>query len=254
LYVGGAFTNAGGVSATGIARWNGTAWSAVGTGLAGTVMALTTNGTDVYAGGRFTNAAAGITNIAKWNGSSWSALGGGVGSTTNDFVAAIAVNGSNVYVGGHFTNAGGVLANSIARWDGSAWSTLGSGVAPGTVLNPPVVRALAFHDEVLHVGGHFASAGGKPSYGFAIWHPPDSGQPPGPGALLAAVNVLPGSNLVITWNSLPNVSYQILSTTDLSVPFSTFAGPILSGGTTTRFTNSTPADLIRFFLIEQLPP
>lgn len=252
LYVGGALTNAGGVNTPGIARWNGTAWSAVGTGLAGTVMVLATNGTDLYAGGQFTNTAAGITNIAKWNGSSWSALGGGVGSTTNDFVAAIAVHGSDVYVGGFFTNAGGTAANSIARWNGTAWSALGSGVAPGTVLNPPVIRALAFHDGALHAGGYFATAGGKPSYGFAIWHPPDAGQPPG-GAPLAGVTMLPGGQLVITWNSASNGNYRVHSTTDLAVSFTPFAGPIPSAGATTSFTNSTlgPA---RFFLIEQLPP
>jgi hypothetical protein len=252
LYVGGAFTDAGGVSAPGIARWTGTAWSALAGGLNGTVLALATNGAELYAGGSFTNAAAGITNVAKWDGSSWSALGSGLGSTTNDFVASIAVNGTDVYVGGRFTNAGGILANGIARWNGSAWSALGSGVAPGTVLNPPVVRALAFCNGDLYVGGSFVTAGGKPSYGFAIWHLPDSGPPPGPGAPLAGVSVLPGGGVVIAWNSVSNATYQIRSTTDLALPFTTFAGPILSGGATTSFTNST-TDPVRFFLIEQLP-
>jgi hypothetical protein len=103
------------------------------------------------------------------------------------------------------------------------------------------------------VGGHFVTAGGKPSYGFAIWHPPDSGQPPGPGAPLARAITLPGGSLVITWNSQPNVNYRIHSTTDLTLQFTTLAGPILSGGAATSFTNST-AGSARFFLIEQLPP
>lgn len=249
LYVGGTFSNAGGISATSIARWNGSAWSALGTGLNGTVMTLATNGADVYAGGKFTNAAAGITNIAKWNGSAWSALGTGVGgNTTNDFVAAIAVNGSDVYVGGSFTNAGGILAGNIARWDGSAWFALGSGVAPGNVLNPPSVRALAFKDGALHVGGYFVSAGGKPSYGFAIWHPPAS------ASLQAGASVVSGNSLVITWNSIPSVSYAILSTTNLSQPFTTLAGPIVATGTTTSYTNSVTANPGRYFQIEQLGP
>ncbi len=215
-------------------------------------MALATNGTDLYAGGRFTNAAAGITNLAKWNGSSWSALGGGIASTTNDFVAAIAVQGNDVYVGGRFTNAGGILASNIARWNGSAWSALGSGVSPGLVLNPPVVRALALNNDALHVGGHFGWAGGKPSYGFAIWHP-DSVLPPGPSAPVASATLLPGANAVITWNSVSNVNYRIRSTTDLNLPFTIFAGPIPAVGATTRFTNSATGPA-RFFLIEQLPP
>ncbi len=248
LYVGGAFTNAGGISTPGIARWNGSAWSALGTGLSGTVMALATNGADVYAGGAFTNAAAGITNIARWNGSDWSALGGGIRGDTNNFVAALAVIGSDIYAGGRFTNAGGILASNIARWNGSAWSSLGSGVSPGSVLNPPVVRALAVKDGALYVSGHFVSAGGRPSYGFAIWYPPGSTVP------RAGVGLLPGGNLFITWNSISNVSYRILSTTNLSVAFTTLAGPILASGTTTSFTNSTSTSPGRYFQIEQLPP
>src|SRR5262245_18488183 len=38
LFVGGDFANAGGVAATNLARWNGTAWSAVGRGVTGRVM------------------------------------------------------------------------------------------------------------------------------------------------------------------------------------------------------------------------
>jgi hypothetical protein len=52
---GGSFNTAGGVSAFGIARWDGTTWSPLGSGIsAGYVFALTTlpNG-DVVAGGDF---------------------------------------------------------------------------------------------------------------------------------------------------------------------------------------------------------
>jgi len=247
LYVGGAFDTAGGLGASGIARWSSGAWSAVGTGFTGTVMTLTVNGADLYVGGAFTNAAAGATNLAKWNGSSWSALGDPIGGTSNDFVASISVVGNDVYVGGHFTNAGGILANHIARWNGSAWSALGSGVAPGTALNPPVVRALAFNDGRLNVGGSFASAGGKPAYGFSIWQTPPSGLPP------VGSTLLPTGQLVLSWSSTPNVSYQMLSTTDLLLPFAPYGAPILATGDTANFTNSTTADPHRFFRIV-LPP
>ena len=61
LYVGGAFTDAGGVpSADRIAKWNGSAWSAVSSpasqiGL-GQVNAIAVSGGKVYAGGTFPNA------------------------------------------------------------------------------------------------------------------------------------------------------------------------------------------------------
>src|SRR5687767_11998780 len=59
LYVGGSFTNAGGIAAADrIARWNGSKWSAVGTTPLGngSVFAIETHAGKVYAGGTFVNA------------------------------------------------------------------------------------------------------------------------------------------------------------------------------------------------------
>ena len=53
---GGGFTTAGGISATNIARWNGTSWSALGSGMDGVVSALTVSGSNLYAGGNFLTA------------------------------------------------------------------------------------------------------------------------------------------------------------------------------------------------------
>src|SRR5438045_3327541 len=79
LYIGGGFTVVGDVFATNIAKWNGSSWSVLGSGMDGTVSALAVLGGDLYASGDFTNAGGIMVNrIAKWNGSSWSALGSGV--------------------------------------------------------------------------------------------------------------------------------------------------------------------------------
>ena len=56
LYVGGSFTIAGGVFATNIAKWNGSTWSALGSGVGGEVWALAVSGRDLYVGGWFTTA------------------------------------------------------------------------------------------------------------------------------------------------------------------------------------------------------
>ena len=81
LYAGGYFTTAGGVAANNIAKWDGSAWSALGSGMNGQpdVYALAVSGTNLYAGGCFTTAG-GVpaNNIAKWDGSAWSALGSGM--------------------------------------------------------------------------------------------------------------------------------------------------------------------------------
>jgi hypothetical protein len=107
LYAGGAFLLADGVANTAyVAKWNGTAWSALGTGMNSTVYALVMSGTTLYAGGAFTTTVGGVANalprIAKWNGSAWSALGTGM----NSYVYALAVSGLNLYAGGLFTMAG----------------------------------------------------------------------------------------------------------------------------------------------------
>src|SRR6185436_14123382 len=78
LYAGGIFTMAGGTAATNIAKWNGSSWSALGSGLNGHVYALAVLGGELYVGGYFTMAGGSAANyIAKWNGSTWSALGSG---------------------------------------------------------------------------------------------------------------------------------------------------------------------------------
>ncbi len=60
LYVGGMFTTAGGVSATNIAKWDGTTWSTLGSGLSGTfaqVLAMAMSGTtELFVSGNFTTA------------------------------------------------------------------------------------------------------------------------------------------------------------------------------------------------------
>ena len=125
VYVTGDFTLAGGVPVNGIARWDGTAWSPLGSGIAYGVEALAVDASgNLYAAGSFT-VAGGVnaSNIARWDGAAWSPLGSGLNSTTS----ALAVDPSgNVYAGGLFWTAGGVGANRVAKWNGSTWRALGT--------------------------------------------------------------------------------------------------------------------------------
>jgi len=187
LYAGGAFTNAGVTSVSNVACWNGATWSGLGSGVNGTVYALTVSGSNLFVGGRF-GFAGGLaaSNVARWDGSTWSALGGGVGGVVSSFprmrpppVSALLVNGSDLFVGGDFAFAGGVAATNVARWDGANWSALGPGVlGVSTFSPPPTVRALVIHSTLnspvsalnpLHVGGTFIKAGGLPMANLARW-------------------------------------------------------------------------------------
>src|SRR5258708_33670733 len=80
LYAGGDFTMAGGIAVNGIARWDGTNWSALGSGMDADVLALALSGSGLYAGGKFTTAGGSTGNgIAKGDGGRWAGLGSGVG-------------------------------------------------------------------------------------------------------------------------------------------------------------------------------
>ena len=117
LYIGGNFTAVGTAAANYIAKWDGSTWSALGSGMNNQVFAMAMSGTTLYAGGAFGVAGgAPAYYIAKWNGSSWSP----VGSRVNTYVYSLAVSGSDLYAGGFFSMAGGVSAYGIAKWDGSS--------------------------------------------------------------------------------------------------------------------------------------
>ena len=164
LYVGGVFSQVGAVSASNIAKWDGSAWSALGSGTDGNVLAIAVDGTDIIVGGNFSSAGGTtVNNIAKWDGSNWTAMGSGI---ENGDVRTISVNSNDIYVGGVFSTAGGQTANNIAKWNGSAWSTLGTGANNG--LNGPVY-AVAVKDNNLFVGGSFSLAGTDSASNIAAW-------------------------------------------------------------------------------------
>src|SRR5262245_47910887 len=56
LYIGGRFSVIGDVLARNIAKWNGTNWSALGSGLSGGCSALAVSGIELFTGGEFTMA------------------------------------------------------------------------------------------------------------------------------------------------------------------------------------------------------
>lgn len=168
IYVGGSFTMAGAVSANYIAKWDGSAWSTLGTGVNngtnGNVLAIATDGNNVYVGGSFTSAGGVSANsIAKWDGASWSALGEGI---SGGDIRAIAVGMNEIYVGGFFTTAGAITANYIACWDGANWTSLGSDGSNG--VNATVL-AIATKEDTVFVGGNFNKAGGIDANKIAMW-------------------------------------------------------------------------------------
>jgi hypothetical protein len=155
LVVGGRVQTAGGNPVTAIARWNGSSWSGLGSGLGfgggtpGIVYDLVLDGAgNLVAGGVFSSAGGtGATNVASWNGTSWSAMGI---ELTGGSVRALHLGPAGAVVAG-----GDFISNVryVAQWNGANWVQLGPINATGPVV------ALATTP-----GGALAAAG---SFGFA---------------------------------------------------------------------------------------
>jgi len=171
LYAGGEFTAAGTCSSgcNRIAKWDGSTWSALSTGMSSAVTALAVDSSDnLYAGGNFFSAGTCISYclyIAKWNGSTWSALS----TSMNSYADALAFDSDgNLYAGGPFSTAGACgSCYRIAKWDGSTWSALGTGMNSYSRI-----WALAMDSSNnLYAGGDFITAGGIASNYIAKWIP-----------------------------------------------------------------------------------
>ena len=180
LYAGGLFGSVGGTLANNIARWDGTTWSQLGSGVTGTMVGAITgfddgSGPAIFVGGSFWSAGGSpANNIAKWDGSSWSPLGPGISLGTAPLVLCVFDDGTGpaLYAGGHFTLVGGIQVNSIAKWDGSTWSALGGGVMLTAGLHGAVTGLSVFDDgtgPALYAMGGFQFAGGVPVQGIAKW-------------------------------------------------------------------------------------
>jgi hypothetical protein len=170
LYAAGNFTQAGSVGASHVARWDGTNWSNLGatkskgmTHFDGAVEGLATDGTNLYAGGVFTEGGGQIANeVARFDGTNWNPL---ADSVPNVLPAAgprtLCLANGSLYVGDSFTNIGGVPATRIAQFDGSSWHDIGGADSD--------VRALTFDGTYIWVGGTFTNIGGISAPGVALY-------------------------------------------------------------------------------------
>ena len=141
----------------GIAAWDGTQWSSVGSGLqGGTVHVLKKHKNDLYIGGGFNSAGglSGLNCMARWDGTNWHNVGSGV---LGDFrqVRAMAIFNDDLILAGYFIKAGGKPAYNIAGWDGTQYFDLDTGV-----LGDVYALTVDSINNLLYVGGSVYHAGG----------------------------------------------------------------------------------------------
>ena len=137
----------------GIAKWNGSTWSALGGGMSGSshpkygrAIEKDPDNNVIYVGGAFDSvnasynratqafggAVSGTAGIACWNPgtSTWSSIGAGL-SGSDDVNAMVYSNGA-LYVGGNFSSIGGVTSQFVAKFTPTGactgtWSAVGTG-------------------------------------------------------------------------------------------------------------------------------
>jgi len=174
LYIGGTFANtSGAIGLNYVAKWSGTAWQPLGTGVNARVRSIAVDSeSNVYVAGDFTQAGGTtVASIAKWNGSTWSGLGSGLGSIAGNVDVAVDSQ-DNLYVVGNFTSAGGVSASQAAKWNGTSWSALAGGLSSFGI---PFDLVIDTADQV-YVAGSFTAAKDSEgtnvsgTNGFARWN------------------------------------------------------------------------------------
>lgn len=163
VIVAGRFGIAGNAISNSVAMWDGTSWSALGTGTSDSVYALTVYNGEVIAGGGFNSIGSfGGAAIGRWNGTDWYSVGSGAASQDASITALVVFDGELI-AGGNFTSISGTAANNIARWNGTTWQTLGTGI-------DGVVTALFVFENELYAGGGFTQAGGETANNVAKWN------------------------------------------------------------------------------------
>ena len=182
LYIMGDFENVGGVAnADRVARWNGSQWAGLGSGINGNGaltsrdfsdlrdMAIAQNG-DVYIAGEFeVFGLSGVQALAKWDGVTWTSIAADIDGYIRELVFD---NEGSLYVSGEFDNLGGIsTADSIAKWDGTNWSGLGSDGSGDGPLNRRARAMVVGSDNSLYASGRFSNAGGVASADrLAVWN------------------------------------------------------------------------------------
>ncbi len=173
LVVSGRFEAVDGIPVEGLALFDGSTWSAIGSGPAGPgdrVTALASYQGDLVAAGEFSIASGGAADgIARWTGSAWVPFGDGLADAA---VSLVEFDGQ--LWAGFWTPSTTPAGSEVRRWDGSAWSAAGNGVASLCGFYAPVaskgVLDLAVHDGQLFLGGTFTTGFTSDGYMAGRWN------------------------------------------------------------------------------------
>ncbi|MCR9247065.1 MAG: hypothetical protein NXI31_18695 [bacterium] len=161
VIAGGNFTSTGSGVGRRLARWNGTAWTRVGTTELGDVHALSRLGNGEIAAAADLSGPSARGGVWTFDGSDWSVPGDGLSGTVSTI--ARRADGTFVIAGDFRIEQGAAVIEDLAEWNGSSWSDLAGGT------NGTVYSLLALPNGQVVVGGFFAQAGGVAADNIALW-------------------------------------------------------------------------------------
>jgi hypothetical protein len=176
LVVGGDFASIGSVSASGIARWDGESWHAIGQGIqfpsgqhVGVYCVQALSNDDVIAGGILTGASGVSSNsVVRWDGEAWLSLAGGFSDPIDTRPASVfAVHempNGDLLVGGRYAWGAGLSRRNLAVWDGSQWNAF--------TANDPDSQVLDIQEMPngsLVISGEFGNVGSVTARRLAAW-------------------------------------------------------------------------------------
>jgi hypothetical protein len=127
------------------------------TGFNGDVLALTTYGSDLIAGGKFfTAGGVASARVAGWDGSAWYSMSG-------------LPFGPEVYSLHQFNGElyAGTFLQTLYKWTGSDWVSFGPDLAPNNSWGQ--IRAMETYNDSLYIAGHFRFDTLQPPY-IAKWN------------------------------------------------------------------------------------
>jgi hypothetical protein len=177
IYVGPGQKKFAGIHTNGIARWNGSTWSAVGSGLEAIIIdgsneaqayGLYVHDDKLYVVGAFRSVHGDTCNsVAYWDGANWYGMNFPV-DFTNDVPLnfKIIYYKNEFYVGGNcYDNLGGGINNDIARFDGVQWKQVGGGLKGGL---SDITDMVVYKNE-LYVCGYFRKIDGNVGNKIMRW-------------------------------------------------------------------------------------
>ncbi|NGF74540.1 hypothetical protein G5B10_01535 [Fluviicola sp. SGL-29] len=175
LYATGFFTSLCGSPFNHLAKFDGTSWTAIGTGHPTAGHQLKAIDNELY----FVAYQPTLDSnwVYQWDGTGMNKVGEGVYLTTavTGFSQTANLYGllkydGNIIACGEFDRVGTKTISGIMQWDGTEWSGLGSGLS-GSLGGAPIMypHDMCMFGTDLVVGGNFLQAGGITVNGIARW-------------------------------------------------------------------------------------